>query len=715
MLKFIRYLILISALIGTHKNTWAKTYSETELKELNQKLVQLLQNSETSKTIQARSIQEHNHKRASKKLFEEQLKNSIIACESAIHVAKTQPNKLLQESDSNLARLFKSLFIPLSRTHFRLAPKPFKAKYEALIKSLETDEPETNRLKLNQEIFVPRTGKMKFTQAKLFRMIGPYAEVKWSENGESFKKIIPISSLKTKEELTLDKFEKSLSSQSRDILNRKVTKSLSSTHNSQTLSDDSSQSTLLSPQAPIIQELYHRNWLIEEPSIEAPHFSGSRSGTFYFTPTHSAHNIELRTQGSQPVQFFIKEDRLIPTSTTTPLTLEEITRKYSLRPENALVRKSEILAIGSFLETMGTKTQPPLPVCPHYPEISSLVRTLMREERDSKTRQCTIQLPQKESLLDECHAIKLQLSIAGYGPTAVSCAEVSEDRATISIELDSLICETLNRSSNPRIRACSRCFYHGAPCDQRSQENVSQLLKKADDYFSTFRPQPKNPLSEKHKTQSSFRNTLDSLLSEYPDIVIGENHSEIAAKKALIDNMDLIKASGAEIALEHVLYEPYQAMLDSYILDQSTIMPPQLKLYLETLDRGHRVRDSKYGFKAMVEAARKHQVRLIAFHTQTSYRAGQTIYGSRGVPRWKAMNYMNKVITDHERQGKKLIHFVGNAHNNTRLDVPGVSELHGNAPSLVISEGKSSQKIFNVNEGDNGIKADIHFIERTDI
>ena len=176
--------------------------------------------------------------------------------------------------------------------------------------------------------------------------------------------------------------------------------------------------------------------------------------------------------------------------------------------------------------------------------------------------------------------------------------------------------------------------------------------------------------------------------------------------------MDLIKSSGAEIALEHVLYEPYQAMLDAYILGPHPRMPPQLQLYLETLDRSHRVRDPRYGFKAMIESAKRHQVRVIGFDTQTSYRAGQTIHGSRGVPRWKAMNYMNKVNTDYEREGKKLIHFVGNAHNQTRLGIAGISELHANAPSLVISEGRSTQKLLNVDHGDEGIKADIHFIQR---
>ena len=76
---------------------------------------------------------------------------------------------------------------------------------------------------------------------------------------------------------------------------------------------------------------------------------------------------------------------------------------------------------------------------------------------------------------------------------------------------------------------------------------------------------------------------------------VGENHSDQAPKKFLIENMRLLKEVGYEILfLEHLLYNStLQDSLDFYFESPPKAdMPQDLQNYLEWLDKGF---DIKYG------------------------------------------------------------------------------------------------------------------------
>lgn len=247
---------------------------------------------------------------------------------------------------------------------------------------------------------------------------------------------------------------------------------------------------------------------------------------------------------------------------------------------------------------------------------------------------------------------------------------------------------------------------------------VDLVSEKAEHFLNASSPHGGSSRKLNLSKEDSTRKMIEKILSQYDNLVIGEKHHGVAAKKAVIENMDLIKKAGAVIAMEHLIYLPYQELLDRYLAEGSdSKMPARLKLFLKALDEGHEVTNPHFGFKAIVEAAKAHGVKIIASETETSTLAGiEEGFGgaASGPKRYQVMNYVHKVITDSERKGAKVVHFVGSAHTNLRHGVPGLSELM-NTPSLVIEDGnaKESKRLveFHVNRGDDDVIADIRVIE----
>jgi hypothetical protein len=261
------------------------------------------------------------------------------------------------------------------------------------------------------------------------------------------------------------------------------------------------------------------------------------------------------------------------------------------------------------------------------------------------------------------------------------------------------------------------------------RKNSERLVKEAKQAFERYSVPEKKPLGFDVQPTSSVRQILENLLTHHSDVVIGEVHSDQSSKEALIKNMDLLKKENAIIALEHVLYEPYQRILDEYLNSSSIEMPKRLETYLDYHDRGNSLASKEYNFKALVRSAKENGVRIVAVDTAASYTAGNRGgLGSAGVDRYLGMNYMDKLITDYERNGHKVVHFVGSAHVKSRQGVLGVAELMGNVPTLVFSDLQSRNYApgihLNVNQTkmetlfgvvqDTGIKADIFVSHQKD-
>lgn len=204
-----------------------------------------------------------------------------------------------------------------------------------------------------------------------------------------------------------------------------------------------------------------------------------------------------------------------------------------------------------------------------------------------------------------------------------------------------------------------------------------------------------------------------SLLHNYGSLVIGERHEDSAPKKLIMDNLDTIKNEGAVLALEHLLYEPYQRLLDQYSKSpQGAPLPALLDLYLKSMDNGFHIENNNFNFRSLVIAAKEKGVRMIAIDTVASYAAGSSI--THGVTdsasRYKALSYTTKKILEKEISGTtnpKVVFLVGSGHVSKRLGVPGISEVMGGAPTLVIMNSDRNKIRKNVDEGDKGNKAHV--------
>lgn len=187
---------------------------------------------------------------------------------------------------------------------------------------------------------------------------------------------------------------------------------------------------------------------------------------------------------------------------------------------------------------------------------------------------------------------------------------------------------------------------------------------------------------------SSYNEILSSGLTTFQGLCFGEWHND--PKQFLIDHMEHIKSCGVKILfMEHLMYDTMQIFLDKYFTDgKDAEMPLPLAAYLRSLDVGFDLEESDYNFTALVEAAKKHGVRVVGIDTSLSYEAGHSMYGSSGVDRYLGMNHAAKEIIDYEAGlTEKFIALMGNYHGTTvtvsgqgvdissEESVPGVAEL----------------------------------------
>ncbi|MBF0298051.1 MAG: hypothetical protein HQK51_04985 [Oligoflexia bacterium] len=275
-----------------------------------------------------------------------------------------------------------------------------------------------------------------------------------------------------------------------------------------------------------------------------------------------------------------------------------------------------------------------------------------------------------------------------------------------------------------------------AGCWYNVHDVVKNFTAMASKEIKGFVPVKKQPLdlSALNLKTASAKDLIKTMLQQGSYVVIGETHSDRSAKKALIESMDNIIAENAVIALEHLPYVPYQKLLDDYLSGApDMLMPKLLEIYLKNLDEGHsapfgstRLTKSKYNFTNIIKAAKeannrnkinKNKIRILTVDTTTTYHAGESGFGSRGAKRYLAMNVFAKKIVEKMAEGRKVVFFVGSAHTNTRLAIPGVSELMGaSAHSIVIRDADKKlipeirENVFEESD-EVGIRADISVVE----
>jgi len=194
------------------------------------------------------------------------------------------------------------------------------------------------------------------------------------------------------------------------------------------------------------------------------------------------------------------------------------------------------------------------------------------------------------------------------------------------------------------------------------------------DYLAQDRPKPSvlgSPKSPEALLESVSR-------SKFAGLVLGEAHSAQSSKRWLRDYMGKLKELEFKtLYVEHLLTDMHQAELDMFLSTQR--LPNNLRRYLMQLDGGH-MPDYKGSdtYTEVIQVAARHGLRIRALDCTASYHIKGL--GDADVSRNQMFSYFaSKVIKeDQATHGPhKWIAFVGSAHTNTYLGVPGLVELQG--------------------------------------
>ncbi len=256
------------------------------------------------------------------------------------------------------------------------------------------------------------------------------------------------------------------------------------------------------------------------------------------------------------------------------------------------------------------------------------------------------------------------------------------------------------------------------------KQNSDAFLMHASEYFprdvtiKTFDPFSLVSLSD--RSNASIATEALAMALRYADVVIGEgSHSHGSPKKFLIDNMGLLANNGAVLALEHVFRIPYQSMLDQALVNGE--LDAVLELFLQELDKGHKIKDNRYGYLALVRAAIDHGVRVIAAETMLAHDAGfdeelGLLSDENKKKRLTAFNCFEALIVDFERRdARTVVHFVGYQHVHTRMGIPGIAEFFHHAPTIVVGDADHEGLHFGVRHSSrapSGVDADLLILEQ---
>ena len=172
--------------------------------------------------------------------------------------------------------------------------------------------------------------------------------------------------------------------------------------------------------------------------------------------------------------------------------------------------------------------------------------------------------------------------------------------------------------------------------------------------------------------------------SQLAGLVIGEAHSAQSSKAFLINHMKTLKALKFEtLYVEHVLTDMHQADLD--LFRQSKRLSPTLKDYLKRQDAGHMpLYSGANSYFEVIQQANKHGLRIRALDCTASY----YVKGANPEARHQMFSYFASQVINADQAAHgphKWVAFIGSAHTNTHLQVPGLAELQG-AVSLHIRD-----------------------------
>ena len=198
---------------------------------------------------------------------------------------------------------------------------------------------------------------------------------------------------------------------------------------------------------------------------------------------------------------------------------------------------------------------------------------------------------------------------------------------------------------------------------------------------------------------------LKTLLRDSPGLIIAEAHSIRSSKQLVIEQPNTLHRLGVKtLYLEH-LQTIHQPDLDRH--HRTGVMSEALSRFLAQQDSGHRVDVAHgQGFKALVQAAQRAGIRVVALDMMTSYhlRGAALSETAREDPTVLRVKLFNAVATRrilHDQQaraasgsGQRWIALMGNSHAGSYNGIAGVADRLG-VPSLRVEDASGDRPGLN--------------------
>lgn len=265
------------------------------------------------------------------------------------------------------------------------------------------------------------------------------------------------------------------------------------------------------------------------------------------------------------------------------------------------------------------------------------------------------------------------------------------------------------RLTESNYRAYENIHIYITPAQKPLAQLQYELQDVAKEFFTGFKQKESKVLTANLPTDPN--KAFVSLAATHQGVCVGEVHSMRSPKKLLVDNMPALKeAKVTTLFCEHVLDDIHKDLLDIYFKSNSLLMPAELEVYLNNLDRGHinqveyiesGIEPSDafhpYSFTGLIVQAKRYGIRIVPIDTTVSYtlqNPEQLITDTHLKARALMMSYsstkiMNTYLAEHTNE--KYVIFCGSLHiNSTNSSVPGMAEIMG-TPTVVVEDGKATE------------------------
>ncbi len=202
----------------------------------------------------------------------------------------------------------------------------------------------------------------------------------------------------------------------------------------------------------------------------------------------------------------------------------------------------------------------------------------------------------------------------------------------------------------------------------------NRLEKTAGDAFTDYVP-PDAPILPVLTADCTFEAFLRQLTDGRLNLLIGEAHVDVASKALLKKHMKALKQAGYDtLYVEHLLTDLHQADLDIFLRTQR--MPDRLKAYLHRQDQGQMPNyTGNDTYTAVCQAAAKYNIRIRALDCTASYHL-KGVYDEH-VSRNEMFSYFATQVIEADQLANgphKWVAFIGSAHTNYNLGVPGLAD-----------------------------------------